>query len=326
MIPEPRPAPGEPPLVTLIIPAFNEEENIPRVEREVLAVTASLPYRFEFLVVDNASTDGTRALVRDLCARDPRWKYLRFSRNFTVEMSLTAGYRWAAGDAIVVLYSDLQDPPDVIPRFLEKWREGWDVVYGTRTKRPGDPRWRNLLVRVAYRAISWLSDVPIPTDAGDFRLVSRPVRDALVRCGEANRYLRGLIAWLGFRQVGVPYERRPRTRGESKAPFWPLVAFVFNAVTSFSLKPLRLFTAFGFLTVAASVVAMVVYTVLAITGSPPAGITTLIVLAWLGIGLNSLGIGILGEYVGRTYSEAKRRPLYVVAETLNLPAAPPPSE
>jgi dolichol-phosphate mannosyltransferase len=301
-----------------VIPARNEEANIPRLERELLAVTDPLPYRFEFILVDNASSDRTPELVREICARDDRWKYLRFSRDFTVEMSITAGYHHASGDAIVVLYSDLQDPPEVIPRFLERWEEGYDVVYGTRTKRPGDPAWRNLLVRGAYALIARLSDVPIPRDTGDFRLISRRVRDALERCGEYNRYMRGMIAWLGFRQIGVPYERRPRLAGDSKAPFWHLVFFVFSAVTSYSLKPLRLFTAFGFAALGASLVAAIAYTVLAFRGQPPAGITTLIVLAWVGIGLNSLGIGILGEYVGRTYSEVKHRPLYLIQETMNL--------
>lgn len=306
------------PLVTIVIPARNEEANVPRLERELLAVVEPLPYRFEFIVVDNASTDRTPELVKAICARDPRWRYLRFSRNFTVEMSITAGYHFAQGDAIVVLYSDLQDPPDVIPRFLERWQAGHDVVYGVRTKRTGDPAWRNLLVWWAYRLIGWLSDVPIPSDTGDFRLITRQVRDALEQCGEYNRYMRGMIAWLGFRQTGVEYERRPRTGGRSSAPFFHLVSFVFNAVTSYSLKPLRLFTAFGFLVLAGSLAAAAVYGILAFTERPPAGISTLIVLAWLAIGLNALGIGILGEYVGRTYSEVKHRPLYVVQESVNL--------
>lgn len=306
------------PLVSIIIPARNEAENIPRLERELLAVVDPLPYRYEFIVVDNDSSDRTGELVKALCERDRRWKYLRFSRNFTVEMSITAGYHFATGDAMVVLYSDLQDPPEVIPRLLEKWREGYDVVYGVRTIRPGDPKWRNALVHVAYRLIQWSADVPIPTDAGDFRLVTRQVRDALEECGEQNRYMRGLIAWLGFRQISVPYERRPRKAGVSKAPFWELLFFVFNAITSFSLKPLRLFTFLGGATIVVSVMAAVAYAVLFIIGSPPPGITTLIILAFLGIGINSLGLGILGEYLGRTYWEVKRRPLYVVRESFNL--------
>ena len=311
------------PLVSIIIPARNEEDNIPRLETELHSALAGIPYRFEFIVVDNHSSDRTGELVKAICQRDSRWRYLRFSRNFRVEMSITAGYHYASGDAMIVLYSDLQDPPNVIPRFLEQWQAGHDVVYGVRTVRTGDPAWRNFAVKLAYRLITWFADVPIPTDAGDFRLITRPVRDALERCGEYNRYMRGLIAWLGFRQTSVPYERLPRTAGVSKAPFLEILFFTFNAITSFSLKPLRLFTLLGFTLIAVSFIAACVYSVLFLIGSPPPGTTTLIVLGFLGIGLNSLGIGILGEYIGRTYSEVKHRPLYVVQETVNISSDQP---
>lgn len=306
-------------LVTLVIPALNEEDNIEKLELKLQQVTVPLPYDFEFIVIDNGSSDRTGELVKAICHRDRRWKYVRFSRNFTVEMSITAGYNLAAGDAIIVLYSDLQDPPEVIARFIEKWQEGYDVVYGVRTVRTGDPVWRNLAVKVAYRTIARFSDVPIPTDAGDYRLITRQVCNALIQCGEYNRYMRGLIAWLGFRQIGIPYERQPRLAGVSKAPVWDLVFFVFNAVTSFSLKPLRLFTFLGFGLIVISVLAAGLYSFLALIGSPPPGITTLIVLSFLGIGLNSLGIGVLGEYLGRTYAETKHRPRYIVQETVNFP-------
>lgn len=318
-----------PRLISIVIPAFNEEGNIPRLERELLAAVESLPYAFEFIVVDNSSTDGTGELVKALCRRDRRWKYLRFSRNFMVEMSITAGYHYAQGDAIIVLYSDLQDPPRVIPQLIEKWLEGYDVVYGVRTVRAGDARWRNRAVKIAYRLIGWFSDVPIPNDAGDFRLITRQVRDTLERCPEQNRYMRGLIAWLGFRQTGVVYERESRTAGRSKAPFFDLLFFVFNAITSFSLRPLRLFTLMGAVILMLSFVAAIVYALLWLKGTPPPGVTTIIVLLLAAIGLNSIGIGILGEYVGRTYTESKHRPLYVVQEAVNIDsprAAPSPVE
>lgn len=310
--------PADAPLVTLIIPARNEEANIPALEAEVTRVVETLPYRFEFLVIDNASRDRTPELVKAICARDPRWRYIRFSRDFNVDASMAAGYHYARGDAIMVLHSDLQDPPSVIPRFLEKWREGYDVVLGTRTVRAGDPRWRNLMVWIAYRLIGWFSEVEIPNDTGDFRLVSRPVRDAIERIGEVNRYTRGIVAWLGFRTTQITYQRQPRHAGESKAPLVATVLYVFDAVTSFSLKPLRLFSAFGFLVLAAAVFASAAYVVAALVGHPPPGITTLVLLAFAGIGINSLGIGILGEYVGRTYAEVKHRPLYLVEQAVNV--------
>ena len=317
-------------LISIVIPARNEQDNIEPLERELVECLRGLPYDFEFLVVDNGSTDGTEAAVKAICARDARWKYIRFSRDFGVEASLTAGYRLTSGAAIVVLYSDLQDPPQVIPAFLAKWREGYDVVYGVRTVRPGDAKWRNGMVKVVYRLISALADVKIPQNAGDFRLISRRVANALESCNESNRYMRGLIAWLGFEQTGVEYERRPRLTGESKAPIGSLIVFALNAFTSFSVKPLRVFTYFGFGLVVLSLVAAAIYVLLFLTGDPPAGITTLIVLALMGIGINSLGIGVLGEYLGRTYAETKRRPLYVISEAVNIeiadtPGARPPA-
>ncbi len=305
-------------LISVVIPALNEEDNIAPLEKELEATLGHLPYEFEFLVIDNGSTDGTQVAVKEICLRDPRWKYVRFSRNFGVEASITAGYKLASGEAIIVLYSDLQDPPQVIPAFLEKWREGFDVVYGVRTVRPGDAKWRNAMVKIVYRLIAATADVKIPRNAGDFRLISRRVADALESCGEANRYMRGLIAWLGFTQTGVEYARRPRASGESKAPIGSLIGFALNAFTSFSVKPLRIFTFFGFGLVAVTALAIPVYIYLFLTGDPPPGITTLIVLAFLGIGLNSLGIGVLGEYLGRTYAETKRRPLYVIADSVNM--------
>jgi polyisoprenyl-phosphate glycosyltransferase len=305
-------------LISIVIPARNEQDNIGPLERELTESLDGLPYDFEFLLIDNGSTDGTEAAVRALCAKDSRWKYIRFSRDFGVEASLTAGYKLATGEAIVVVYSDLQDPPQVIPSFIAKWREGYDVVYGVRTVRPGDAKWRNGLVKVVYELIAALADIKIPKNAGDFRLVSRRVADALDSCNESNRYMRGLIAWLGFKQTGVEYERRPRVAGESKAPIGGLIVFALNAFTSFSVKPLRMFVYFGFAMVALSILGAAIYVLLFLTGTPPAGITTLIVLALLGIGINSLGIGVLGEYLGRTYAETKRRPLYVISDSVNI--------
>jgi polyisoprenyl-phosphate glycosyltransferase len=279
-----------------------------------LAVIQPLPFNFEFIVVDNASTDQTGKKIKEICDRDSRWRYIRFSRNFSVEMSLTAGYHEAKGDAIIVLYSDLQDPPEIIPRFIEKWKDGYDVVYGVRTVRPGDPAWRNFMVKIAYQLIRWFSEVPIPTDAGDFRLVTRQVRNGLEQCGEYNRYLRGIFAWLGFRQIGIEYERRPRIKGESKAPFWNTFFFTVNAITSFSLRPLRIFSLMGGIMLLVSTIASIIYAALWLLESPPPGITTLIILSLFGIGLNSLGIGVLGEYIGRIYAETKARPKYIIQE------------
>lgn len=317
-----QPKSGEAPrlqMISIVIPARNEENNIERLEHELLTAVEALPFEFEFIFIDNSSTDQTGNRIKRICDGDPRWKYIRFSRDFTVEMSLTAGYHESRGDAIIVLYSDLQDPPEVIPRFIAKWKEGYDVVYGVRTIRAGDPPWRNTLVKIAYRLIQWFSDTPMPKDTGDFRLVTRQVRDALEECGEYNRYLRGLIAWLGFRQIGISYERRARLQGTSKAPFYHTLLFAVNAITSFSLKPLRTFTLLGFILVVVAFLASILYAVLWLRGAAPPGITTLVILGLMGIGLNSLGIGVLGEYIGRIYAETKSRPKYIVQETYQAP-------
>src|SRR5258708_13989103 len=292
-----QPKSGKRDLITLAIPARNEADKIARLEQVVTAWTRDLPYNFEFMVIDNCSSDATGTLVKALCARDPRWKYVRFSRNFTVEMSITAGYHFASGDAIIVLYSDLQDPPEVIPRFIEKWQEGYDVVYGVRTVRPGDPKCRNFAAKLAYRLIAASADVPIPPDSGDFRLISRRVRDALENVSEYNRYMRGLIAWLGFRQIGISYERQPRTAGTRTAPFWNIFFFTFKASTSFSLKPLRGFTLVGIATLIFSILATFLYAYLYLVGSAPPGITTLIILSFAAFGLNSLGFAVLADYI-----------------------------
>jgi glycosyltransferase involved in cell wall biosynthesis/RimJ/RimL family protein N-acetyltransferase len=313
-------------LITLVIPARNEEENIPYLEKAVTEATALLPYNFEFIVVDNRSTDRTGELIKELCRRDPRWKYIRFSRDFSVEASIAAGYHFARGSAIILLYSDLQDPPSVIPRFLEKWKEGYEVVYGVRTVREGDPAWRNFMAKLAYRIIAIMAEVQIPVDTGDFRLIDRKVRDALENVGEYNRYMRGLIAWLGFKQTGIIYERSPRQAGVSKGPFWYIFFIAVNAITSFSMKPLRLFLLMGSIITVLSFIAILIYLLVYLFGNTVAGLITLVLLSFLAIGLNSIGIGILGEYIGRIYFETKKRPIYVVDEMIgfNNPLSPLP--
>lgn len=304
--------------ISIVIPARNEEHNIPVLEKKVREAIEDLPYDFEFIVVDNRSTDRTGELVKEICARDSRWKYILFTRDFTGESSIAAGYHYSTGDAIIVLYSDLQDPPNVIPRFLEKWEQGYEVVYGVRTVRLGDPAWRNFLAKFAYRLINSLAEVNIPVDTGDFRLIDRRVRNALEKLGEYNRYMRGFIAWVGFKQIGIVYERQPRTADTSKGPFWHILFYALTAITSFSIQPLRIFLMAGAGVTAFSLIAIAINVILYFVGRPVAGLTTLFILSFLGIGINSFGIGLLGEYLGRTYFETKRRPIYIVDEMVNL--------
>jgi polyisoprenyl-phosphate glycosyltransferase len=305
------------PLVSIVMPAYNEAGNIPRLEAELTQVLEGLPYRFEFLVVEGGSDDGTPELLRELSARDPRWKHVELTRRFSVEASITAGYAYARGDAIVVLYSDLQEPPELIPEFLEKWQQGYDSVYGEQTAREGEGRLRSWLVRRAYRLIGASSDVPIPADACDFRLITSEVRDALMRCEERVRYLRGLVAWLGFRQAAVPYVRRRRLADESKASTRLLARYFANGLFGFSLRPLHAVGWAGGLLLAIALVAGLIAAVLGLTGSDVPLILGVTAIVAALVGVNTLALWLVGEYVGRSYVESLRRPLYLVRDSVH---------
>jgi dolichol-phosphate mannosyltransferase len=305
-------------LVSIIVPAYNEQDNIPPLEQELREATDGLPYDFEFILIDNDSKDRTGSLIKEICQRDHRWKYIKFSRNFHVEASIAAGYRFAQGDAMIVLYSDLQEPPYMIPTFLKKWSEGYDIVYGVHSKRLGESTLFSFVVKVAYRVVNWCSGDRIPEDSGDFRLISRRVRDALNQCGDYHRYTRGLIAWLGFPQIGVPYERRQRTKGKSNSNFSVYWTYFSNAITSFSLVPLRAFSLLGGATLVLALFTLLLSACLAASQHQSSFSVFLVGLILCLGALQFLGVGALGEYVGRTYTEVKHRPLFIVEETVNI--------
>lgn len=313
--------------ISIVMPARNEEGNLPRAFDEVTAVMAGLPqYDYEVIVIDNASVDRTGEIARSLCARDARWRYARFSRNFGGETSITFGMRLASGDAVINLFSDLQDPPERIPDFIAKWEEGYDVVSGILEDRQDDSRLRGMAARLAYRLIQASSEIDIPSNATDFRLVSRRVVDAFNRLHERQRYVRGLMHWVGFRKCELRYNRRPRKWGRSKAPFWWCFQFALNAITSFSTKPLRAFTVFGLVVTCISflmsfwyALTKFIWPLMPFAGEPPPGVPTIIVLLLWNLGVMSLGIGVLGEYIGHIYAESKHRPLFVVSDAANIP-------
>jgi dolichol-phosphate mannosyltransferase len=312
------------PRFSLVVPVLNEQEVLRDTYGTLNVVLDSLAMSYEVLVVDNGSTDRTPAIMRDLCARDRRWKYIRLSRNFGYQNSITAGMLAAQGEAIMVIDADLQDPPELIPEFVARWLGGYDIVYGVREKRTGESRLRVVPTMLALRLITWMSDdVKLPAHSGDFRLITRRVRDAFALLPETNRYVRGMIHWLGFNQIGIPYVRRGRTRGVTKMNPLALVGFTLNAIFSFSIKPLRMFSAFGLATLGLTAVLALVYFVMSFVTQPPRGITTVLLLLLVNLGVLSLGIGILGEYIAKIYAESKRRPLWLVDYTLNLgPRAP----
>jgi dolichol-phosphate mannosyltransferase len=312
-------------LFSLVVPVLNEEAVLPDTYATLTGTLEQLGMPYEVIVVDNGSTDATPALAHALCANDRRWKYIRLSRNFGYQSSITAGMLAARGDAIMVIDADLQDPPELIPQFVAKWQEGYDVVYGVREKRTGEPRLRVIPTMLALRFITWMSDeVKLPLNSGDFRLISRRVRDAFALLPETNRYVRGMIHWLGFRQIGIPYVRRGRAKGHTKVGPLYLINFTFNAVFNFSVKPLRMFSLFGLTTLGLTAFLAVVYAVMSFLTAPPPGLTTVLILLLMNLGVLSLGIGILGEYIAKIYAEGKRRPLWLVDYSLNFEEATVP--
>jgi polyisoprenyl-phosphate glycosyltransferase len=303
------------PLISVVVPVYNEEANLGPLYERLGAVAADLEdrYDFEFLFTDNHSTDGTFDVLTDLAAGDERIRVLRFSRNFGFQRSILTGYLNARGDAAVQIDADLQDPPELIADFLAQWEKGYDVVYGVRRSRK-EAAWLNLSRRIFYRIIDALSDDSLPHNAGDFRLVSRRVLDALAEVDDYHPYLRGLIASFGFEQMGIPYDRAAREHGESKFPLRKLVSLAVDGILLHSVVPLRIATWIGFVMSFLMLIGIGVYTYgrLVLDQEWPAGFATTTVLIMTGIILNALFLGIIGEYLGRIYQQVKRRPLTII--------------
>lgn len=301
--------------LTLVIAAYNEEAVLPEMHRRLSAVLDGLDAESQVLYVDDGSRDGTWAVLESLAAADPRVRLVRLARNFGKELALTAGLDRVETDAAIVLDADGQDPPELIPDFVARWREGFDVVYGTRTRRDGETWLKRFTAAAFYRVMSKLSQTPIPPDTGDFRLMSRPVLDALRQLRERQRFMKGLFTWVGFRQVPLPYERAPRLAGGTKFNYWRLWNLAIEGITSFSTVPLRVATYVGLFTALAAFgwgVFIVLRTL--VWDDPVQGWPSLMtVVLFLG-GLQLVALGIIGEYLGRLYLEAKQRPLYLVAD------------
>ena len=300
---------------SIVAPIYNELENIPELYRRVKEVMDSTGEPWELILVDDGSTDGSTEGIRELAQKDEHIRPIIFARNFGHQIAITAGWDYARGDAVVIIDADLQDPPELILEMAKKWREGYEVVYAVRAERDGESWFKLWTASLFYRIIYRITDVKIPLDTGDFRLMDRKVVNVLKKMRERHRFPRGMSAWVGFKQVGIEYKRAARVAGETKYPFRKMIRLALNAVTSFSYFPLQVATFFGFASASVAILAIPIVIYMRITGSQAffGQATTLIAVLFLG-GVQLISLGILGEYIGRLYDEAKGRPLYIVRE------------
>lgn len=305
-----------PTLLSIVVPAYNEEEVLADFHRELTAALASLRgVEYEVLYVNDGSSDGTVSVIEQLHAIDAHVALVDLSRNFGKEIALTAGLDHAAGDAVIVIDADLQDPPALIPELVKQWQQGFDVVYAKRTKREGETAVKRATAHLFYRVIRRVTRLQIPEDTGDFRLLSHRAVNALRELREQHRFMKGLFAWIGFPQKEVPYRRQPRYAGQTKWNYWRLWTLAIEGFTSFTIAPLKVSSYIGVLTALAAFVyaLIIIYKTLAY-GDPVRGYPSLmVVMLFLG-GVQLIALGIIGEYLGRTFNETKRRPLYFVKQ------------
>jgi polyisoprenyl-phosphate glycosyltransferase len=300
--------------LTVVVAAFDEAEALPQLHPRIAATLDAMhDLDARVLYVDDGSGDGTWRVLRELAARDPRVALLRLSRNFGKEAALTAGLDHVTEGAALILDADGQDPPELIPRFVEKWREGYDDVHGTRLERDGEGWLKRATAHAFYRLIARLSNTPIPRDTGDFRLLSPRALAALRELRERQRFMKGLFGWIGFNRTAIEYHRDPRLAGRTKFGFWRLWNFALEGITSFSTAPLRIATYLGVLTaLIAFVYALWIVFKALMWGDPVAGWPTMMAVILLLGGVQLMALGLIGEYLGRLYAEAKQRPLYLV--------------
>ena len=303
-------------LLSVVVPCYNEQEVIAETISRLQKFAAQADsLEVELIFVDDGSHDGTRDLLKAAAASDPRIRVIGFARNFGHQFAVTAGVDAAAGDAVVLIDADLQDPPEVMHEMVVQWRRGFDVVYGTRNQRRGESAFKRATARLFYRILSTLSDTPIPLDAGDFRLMSRSIVDVLRAMPERDRFVRGMVSWAGFQQTSVVYDRAERRAGESKYPLRKMLHFAMDGILSFSSRPLQVSGGLGLLSAFIALLGIIYALVLRLfTRIWVEGWTALMIAVLFLGGVQLITIGILGEYLGRIYNEVKRRPLYIVDE------------
>jgi len=302
--------------LTIVVPCYNEEAVIRDTHQRLVAAVGSLPGTdLELIYVDDGSEDSTLDILKDLQHGSEPVRIVSLTRNFGHQAAISAGLEHASGDAVVLIDADLQDPPEVIPQMVERWKDGVQVVYGQREEREGEPRLKLLCAKLHYRLVNWLSDAPIPVDTGDFRLIDRRVVDALLAMPERDRYLRGMVAWTGFRSEAVRYKRAPRFAGVTKYPFRKLLRLSTDGIFSFSLIPLRLAVWMGFAVATLACIGIIYAIVVRLTTDAWVQGWAMMFTALLFLGgVQMIFLGVIGEYIGRIYMQSKQRPLYFVKE------------
>lgn len=307
------------PLLSIVVPVFNESEVIDAFYERTRKVVNLLDFlSYEIIFVDDGSKDDSYKKLLNLADLDPQVRIIKFSRNFGHQIAITAGIDFAQGDAVVIIDADLQDPPEVIEKFIEKWKEGYEVVYGIREKREGETILKILTAALFYRILKALVKIDIPVDTGDFRLISKRVVKRVKKLRETDRFVRGLISWVGFKQTGILYTRDKRYAGETKYPYRKMIKFAFDGITSFSTIPLKLASWLGYLASSlAFLYACSVFIQKALGYTVQGWATIMVGLLFLG-GVQLICLGIIGEYIGRIFNEVKRRPMYVIEQTHNL--------
>jgi len=307
-------------MISLIVPCYNEADNIEYLHRRVQSVMEKTDESWEMIFINDGSHDNTLEKILSLRIRDPHVRVIDLSRNFGKEAALTAGLDHAHGKAIIPLDADLQDPPELIPLMIAKWREGYEVVNAVREIRNGESWFKRITSFGFYRIINRLSPVEIPPDTGDFRLISEPVLDALKQLPERRRFMKGLFAWVGFRTATISYQREPRLSGKTKWNYWKLWNFALEGITSFSQIPLQLISYLGFMvSLSAFLYGIFLLVKTLINGNPVKGYPSLMVtILFLG-GVQMMALGVIGEYLGRTYEESKQRPVYLIRKKWDTP-------
>lgn len=324
----PRPTPS---LLSIVIPAYNEQEVIPHLRPRLTEFLQTLPCAVEVLIVNDGSSDQTLELLADWSSADRRIKVVALARNFGHQAAVTAGLDLAAGDAVVVMDADLQDPPEVVQEMIREYCRGFDVVYGQRSSRQNESVFKRLTAWGFYRFMRRFIHPDLPADTGDFRLVSRECLDALKAMRETHRFLRGMVAWVGFPQTAVRFDRPARAAGTTKYPLRKMIRFAWTAAVSFSPLPLRLSLGLGIIVTLLGIIISIIAVVSKLTGHTTAGWTSQVIIVSMVGGAILVSNGILGEYIGRIFEQSKGRPLYIVSRTMNLPTPPipkpqPPSE